>query len=81
MASAGKKAPGYIEHGSPEHAALLGLSNVGTMTEEQKANLQLALKTKPVPVSQRQPVVKDNYEPATANQPGDEVFDGWVYLE
>jgi len=72
MATRKQKRADYVEFGSEQHAALLGLSAVSNDPGE-KAKAEAALKAGPPPViSKKRQVSKHTV------RRGDEVVDGWV---
>ena len=68
-----KGIPGYVEFGSAEHRALLGIDRV--RDPEERAKLEEQLKTRPEAVSKRQPVKLS--VPTTREGEGEEIIDGW----
>lgn len=73
MPTAKKPFPGYIEYGSDEHKAMIGL--VKTQDPEERAKLEEQLKVKPEVVSKRRPIAEAL--PQTRNERGDDIIDGW----
>ena len=64
--------PSYVEFGSAQHAALLGVET--TEDPAERAKRQQALETKPVPVSNldhKKPINKRTYNP------GEPIMGGW----
>jgi len=69
-----------MEFGSKEHRALLGIDDPN-IKPERKAELELALGTKPasqVNPDLKVPVTAANYDPTTRYGVGDEIIDGWT---
>ena len=73
-----KMRPDYVEHGSEQHAANIGLVE-GVEEMEPRAHAALVAQlVKPPVVATRQPITRQNYPPRTRRNPGKPIIDGWV---
>lgn len=77
LAKRSKLKSNQVEFGSTEHGVLLGMS-AEMVPNADKGAMEAALKTKPIVISDKVPITKENFIAASKRDPGDEIIDGWT---